>query len=93
MGQGSKNFLFEYSGQSGMQNSSVIVEINLLTITVKGNIHNGNVYSLCSKTCFKHINEAYHVLSVIFVTFLLPSKSTSFLLKISESYKGIKVNF
>lgn len=32
-----------------MQNSSVLVEINLLTIIVEGNIHNENVYSLCSK--------------------------------------------
>lgn len=30
--------------------------------------------------------------SVIFVMFLLPSKSTSLLLKISGSYKGIKIN-
>lgn len=60
-----------------MQNSSVLVDINLLTIIVKGNIHHENLYSLCSKMCFKHINEAYHV-SLIFVMFLLPSRSVCY---------------
>lgn len=62
-----------------MQNSSVLVDINLLNIIVKGTIHKGNVYSLCSKMCFKHINEAYHVLSgYIFVIFSLPFKSVCY---------------
>lgn len=65
-----------------MQNSPVLVEFNWLTIIVKDNMHNENTHSLCSKMCFKHVNEAYHVLSVTFVMFLLPSKSTSLLLKI-----------
>lgn len=56
-----------------MQNSPVLVEFNLLTIIVKGNIHNENMHSLCSKMCFKHINEACHVLKCyichVFVAF------------------------
>lgn len=55
-----------------MQNSPVLADTNLLTIIVKGNIHNENVDPLCSKMCFKHINEAYHVLcyiSQVFVAF------------------------
>lgn len=57
-----------------MQNSSFLVAINLLTIMVKGNIHKENVCSLCSKMCFKHINEAYVLSVILFVMFLLPSK-------------------